>query len=156
MALHSLHVVDLMQRRDPTIPHKYLLAGLLHDASEAYLGDVTSPLKRLIGPRYGELEDLFQEAVIQAFGLEPDAFCESAPLWAADREMAWIESQQILTPEASATIKPLFVGVHATPTLRIPRPPLEPSTVAEAFVRAYEALKRGESWGGGRWALKGA
>lgn len=46
------------------------LHGLLHDGSEAYLGDVSSPLKRqayLAGYRF--LEDVTQRAVCDRFGL---------------------------------------------------------------------------------------
>jgi uncharacterized protein len=41
--------------------------GLLHDACEAYLGDVTGPLKSLIGTAYGALQDLWCEAVSRRF-----------------------------------------------------------------------------------------
>jgi uncharacterized protein len=45
------------------------LWGLLHDASEAYLGDVNSPLKSLL-PDYREIEHRMMCVIAQKFGLE--------------------------------------------------------------------------------------
>jgi hypothetical protein len=50
------------------LPEKLALWGLLHDASEAYLGDVATPLKLLL-PCYREIEEVVQQAVARAFGL---------------------------------------------------------------------------------------
>lgn len=42
--------------------------GLLHDASEAYLGDVATPLKSLL-PGYRQLEERVQRVIANVFGL---------------------------------------------------------------------------------------
>ena len=44
------------------------LIGLLHDSAEAYVGDVTSPLKVLL-PEYRRIEDNMLAAILQKFGL---------------------------------------------------------------------------------------
>lgn len=44
------------------------LAGLLHDATEAYLGDVSTPLKNLLSS-YRALERLMESKVEQQFGV---------------------------------------------------------------------------------------
>ena len=46
----------------------YALEGLLHDASEAYLGDVSGPLKRLL-PDYQRLEAKWMGVIAERFGL---------------------------------------------------------------------------------------
>lgn len=48
------------------------LAILLHDASEAYFGDVPTPLKRMM-PEYSVLEKRAQSVIERAFGLDPAA-----------------------------------------------------------------------------------
>lgn len=45
------------------------LAALHHDDAEAFLGDVTRPLKSLLQPAYGELSDQMDDAIIEALGL---------------------------------------------------------------------------------------
>lgn len=53
------------------VPKEYALEALLHDATEAYLGDVSSPLKALL-PEYKNLEQLHYTAIAKKFGI-PEA-----------------------------------------------------------------------------------
>lgn len=45
------------------------LAALLHDAHEAYTGDLTGPMKQLIGPPFLEEERRIQAAVLRHFNV---------------------------------------------------------------------------------------
>jgi uncharacterized protein len=49
------------------VPPELKKVALLHDASEAYLGDVIKPLKVLLGDAYGELEYKFNRAIFDRF-----------------------------------------------------------------------------------------
>lgn len=61
VAEHSLRVSEL-SKEDP-------LGGLLHDASEAYLCDIPTPLKSLL-PKYLEIEDKFMKVIADKFGFK--------------------------------------------------------------------------------------
>jgi hypothetical protein len=44
--------------------------ALLHDATEAYLGDVIKPLKEIIADAYENIESRFMRVIAEAFGLD--------------------------------------------------------------------------------------
>jgi hypothetical protein len=70
---------------------EHALWGLLHDASEAYLGDVASPLKHML-PQYKTLEQHVQRQIAKRFGLAwpmPDEVHE-ADLRALMAEKDWL------------------------------------------------------------------
>lgn len=53
------------------VPHEDALWGLLHDAAEAYLMDIPSPIKGLL-PDYAQLEAKMQAAIVTNYGLSAD------------------------------------------------------------------------------------
>jgi 5'-deoxynucleotidase YfbR-like HD superfamily hydrolase len=61
VAQHSVMVSRL-------VDDKHALWGLMHDASEAYLGDVATPLKNIL-PGYRELEEHVQKTIARVFAL---------------------------------------------------------------------------------------
>lgn len=61
VAQHSVMVSELVHP-------EFALQGLLHDAVEAVVGDMTSPLKRLI-PGYREIENLCAKVILEGFGV---------------------------------------------------------------------------------------
>ena len=66
VAEHSLLVAEL-------VPDKYKLAALLHDASEAYVGDMVAPLKRLPNMKpYRMMEDMIHGFIEAKFDVELD------------------------------------------------------------------------------------
>jgi len=74
-------------------PNDYLW-GLLHDASEAYLTDIPSPIKRHL-PRYRKMEKTVQTTIIQRFDL-PEAEPESVRK--ADKIMLATEARDLCAP----------------------------------------------------------
>lgn len=74
VAQHCVHVSYL-------VPQGYELAGLLHDAAEAYLGDMVKPLKVFLGDEFVSLENKFMNVIAEAFGVD---FRDYAPIKRAD------------------------------------------------------------------------
>lgn len=62
VAEHSIKVSILL-------PEEHRLAGLLHDASEAYLADIPSPIKKHI-PGYLEMENSLMTVIANKFGFQ--------------------------------------------------------------------------------------
>ncbi len=67
VAAHSIVVSEWIERNGGS--PKEALAGLLHDASEAYCADVPSPMKALCKD-YQRLEKRFQKAIAKRFNLK--------------------------------------------------------------------------------------
>ena len=54
------------------VPTEDALWGLMHDASEAYAGDVNKPLKVILGASYGAIEHKILRLIAREFDLKGD------------------------------------------------------------------------------------
>jgi hypothetical protein len=72
VAQHAVIVSELVERRggDP----EDAFAALMHDATEAYLGDMPPPIKHrsLLGEAFRAAEDNLERAIRDRFGIKPD------------------------------------------------------------------------------------
>lgn len=96
------------------VPHEHALHALMHDASEAYLGDIASPLKQLL-PEYKQIEAKVESSIAAYYGLEyPHPKCVKE----ADMRMLRTEFEDVVKsknipdcclqfPRAAFTIQPL-------------------------------------------------
>lgn len=95
LALYSIAQHSVIVSR--LCPPEMALIGLLHDAPEAFLGDVVSPLKCLL-PAYHDLENKWALAIGQRFGLG-DALVNLPPeVKIADQIAFQTERRDILAP----------------------------------------------------------
>lgn len=105
VAQHSVYVSQLVPSRDR-------LAGLLHDATEAYIGDMVSPLKRLI-PDFSTYEDRLWVVIAGKFVL-PAAL--PASVKKADLAMLSIEARDLMGADPVAWgLKPATDAVKIIP-----------------------------------------
>lgn len=76
-------------------PENEAFERLMHDASEAYMGDMNRPLKHYTeaGPAYRKQEAVIQSAICQRFGL---AQVEPPSVHLADNAMLYAEKEQIM------------------------------------------------------------
>ncbi len=79
VAEHSWHCAD--QARVDGRSVDYQRAALLHDAAEAYIGDVVNPLKMLL-PEYREIEQRIERVIQARFALSRDV-----AVWEAVKEI---------------------------------------------------------------------
>lgn len=84
VASHSLMVADL-------VPTRLHAGGLLHDAVEAVLGDVSSPLKSLL-PEYKALQARWESAMAERWGV----VLHGPGIKAADRLAYAIECRDLM------------------------------------------------------------
>jgi len=73
VAQHSVQCVDLVELidgGDEEEVHRHKRYMLMHDATEAYVGDMVRPLKSII-PQFGEIEAKVWEACVERFEIEP-------------------------------------------------------------------------------------
>lgn len=124
VAQHSILVAD-------AVPFELRLQALLHDAAEAYVGDVVGPLKQLL-PDYKIVEKRVEAAIADRFGVP----CEMHPdIKHADLRLLRTEQRDLTSGHADN-----WNGLDAYPPLHQRIVPMAPSEAANAFLRKYERL----------------
>lgn len=77
VAEHAVMVSRRLERKG--FPSWVQMAGLHHDDAEAFLGDVTRPLKSLFQPRYEELTAAMDDAIVQSLSLSTGRWALGIP-----------------------------------------------------------------------------
>lgn len=115
------------------VPEEYRLRALMHDAAEAFIGDVTRPLKSLL-PDYKTIERNVEEAIQARFGTGD---WNVEPIKRADLQMLRAE-QLALMPDNGDRWSCLDGVEVAAVNLRC----WSPKNARDAFLRRYDDLSR--------------
>lgn len=131
VAQHSVMVAEIVA--DLGGSKQEQLIGLLHDATEAYVGDVISPLKRQL-PGFQEIERKWALAIGQAFNLGDALANESALVKQAD-EVAFYTEWRDMFPD-----RPPVAGANPSKTRSFH--PAGPDEARALFLAKYDELTR--------------
>lgn len=149
VAEHSFHVANEVARRlstqeeyselTPYGRNQVIMQALLHDAAEAYIGDMVRPLKRCAElAAFCRIEDELQSRIYASIGL-PE---QMHPLIKqVDTELLSIEGELLLggTQGWSGLAEP---PADFTPEIRGAAPHVMVEVFRKFYGRVYEALKR--------------
>jgi len=92
VAQHSVLVASIL-------PDRFKLWGLMHDAAEAYVGDMVRPLK-LHQPDFREAEARVMAVIVAKYGLSPST--EPSEVKQADNVLLMTERRDLLAPPPQA------------------------------------------------------
>lgn len=95
---HSLAVAAI-------VPKRLRLQALLHDAAEAYTGDIPTPLKRKLGQDFRDLEEAIESAIRYVFNLPEEL---DPIVKAADEAILFYEKYRYFKKELDWGWKPQF------------------------------------------------
>lgn len=99
VAQHSCMVADL-------VPAEHRLAALLHDATEAYIGDITRPFKALL-PDARQIEQYIWHAICARFRLDPEL-----PACVQDADMIALATEKRDLMPSDGTLWPCLSGTQ--------------------------------------------
>lgn len=78
IAQHSILVCDEYAIQNPDAPAEMKLLALMHDASEAYIGDMIKPIKMYF-PTFVALENTIMQAIAKRYNLPINRMAEIKP-----------------------------------------------------------------------------
>lgn len=110
-----------------------VLGCLLHDASEAYLSDVTRPVKKEL-PYYLEAEARLQDMIWEHFIGRPLTEEEKKQIFAIDDMMLSLEFHQLMPEDINEDHKNLVVNINCSFS--------EPNTVRDEFIAFLNRYRR--------------
>lgn len=96
VGLHCIMAAEAMMSIGHTAAARY--AALMHDAAEAYVGDISTPVKDLLGDNFRDIERRVSAAIYRKFGVD-EVFVYSDTMRDIDRTLANAE-RSVLIREA--------------------------------------------------------
>lgn len=95
---HTLEFYSVAQHSvlvSENVPPEYALAGLMHDAGEAYVSDLSKPVKVIIQGAFKDLERRIDLIVCEAFDLDYLS-CHTGPVKEADNRVCATERRDLM------------------------------------------------------------
>lgn len=118
------------------VPKPLAMQGLMHDASEAYLGDVSSPLKSLL-PNYKALEERVERAIYKSFKLP---FPFDPHIKTADMRMLMTEKRDICVQTSQCEKE--WPDFKPYSNFRVK--PVPPNQAKSLFLMRFSQLSKGD------------
>lgn len=109
--------------------------GLMHDAAESMLGDMVSPVKRLVGAEYRCLEKAHLAQIAKQFDLPAEI---PAIVKQMDQRVVAAEAHLWCHPEFARQRFPLSAEMKEV--MRLMRPPVPPSQARDMFLMHYSEI----------------
>lgn len=113
------------------VPKEDALAGLLHDAAEAFVSDMAKPLK-MIMPEYQAMEQKIESALFRKFGL-PETLPDS--VMKADRILLRTEQRDLMNADNH-----IWKYTEGEKPLEAVITPMLPSHAKRDFLMRYEEI----------------
>jgi uncharacterized protein len=124
------------------VPKKFAFDALMHDASEAYLGDMNRPLKYFTpaGPAYLKIEAKVEEVIFNKFGVR---FPLPEEVKDADTQMLYAEKAQLMNVTHATAYESMKWGRAETEAnIQIQR--WTPRRAEKMFLKRFKELYQGE------------
>lgn len=134
VAQHSLNMAIELHKRG--CGPRLQLLGLLHDATEAYIGDMPSPLKQLM-PTYREIEKRLEKAIWTGLHITPPAQWEKDIIKRTDELLLRYEAQNLMVCRDSWNRKYIQGKILLSPKNF---DYTEPSIIESKFLNAFTSL----------------
>lgn len=132
VAQHSVLVMRILAQHHSVTDRRMLLEGLMHDATEAFMGDMPTPLKRIM-PAYMTLETRVHRHIMTKLGVN----LEISPIVKlADAQALGLEKRDIMR---NTDPWKALMGISVPKTMLIGMA-YSPAEAEEEFLDAYKRL----------------
>ena len=138
VAEHSVLLADWILKKNPD-QHLVALHALMHDAGEAYLPDIPSPVKLLL-PEFKACEERLLEVILEAFGIpkmdDPASYVFISHI---DKKIA-LNEREVVQPHYNRNMKWVSENMGLLPGIEINC--WKPGTAKSMFLECFKSLMR--------------
>ncbi len=138
VAQHSVLVAEMFEESNKNVLKKWILAALLHDASEYIIGDIITPLKNILGDSFSNIEKTIQSSIHLRFNIPREIpLTIYKKIKIADRKVAFLEAIQLAGFSENEASKIIFKPKNIP---KIIITPLSVKNSNELFLKKFNKL----------------